>query len=56
MVLDVVGPEMAMNFGSKVEPRLRKGLSMDSPHTVFGTIKNNPGLLGWTKNIHVLFA
>ena len=57
MVLDVVGPEMAMNFDSKeVKPRLRKGLSMDSPHTVSGTIKNNPGLLGWTKNIHVLFA
>ena len=57
MVLGVVGPEMAMDFGSKeVEPRLRRGLSTDSPCIVFRTVKNNPGLLGWTKNIHVLFA
>ena len=34
---------MAMDFGSKeVEPRLMKGLSMDSPHSVFGTVKNSP--------------
>ena len=34
--LGVVRPEMAMDFGSKeVEPRLMKGLSMDSPRTVF---------------------
>ena len=32
----VVMLEMAMDFGSKeVEPRLMRGLSMDSPHTVF---------------------
>ena len=57
MVLGVVGLEMAMNFGSKeVEPRFRRGLSTDSPRTVFGTVKNSPGLLGWTKNVHVLVA
>ena len=57
MVWGVIGPEMAMEFGSKeVEPRLRRGLSTDSPRTVFGTVKNSPGLLGWTKNVHVLFA
>ena len=34
---------MAMDFGSKeVEPMLMRGLSMDSPHTVFGTVKNSP--------------
>ena len=37
---------MAMDFGSKeVEPRLMKGLSMDSPRTVFGTVKNSPDFL-----------
>ena len=57
IVLVVVGPEMTMNFGSKeVEPRLRSGLSTDSPRTVFETLKNSPGLLSWTKNVHVLFA
>ena len=57
MVLGVVGPKMAMDFGSKeVEPRLRRGLSTDNSRTVFGNVKNNPGLLGWTKNVHVLFA
>ena len=57
MVLGVVRPEMAMDFGSKeVEPRLRRGLSTDRPRTIFGTVKNNPGFLGWTKNVHVLFA
>ena len=43
MVLGVVGPEMAMDFGSKkVEPRLRRGLSTDSPHTIFGLLKTVP--------------
>ena len=43
MVLGVVRPEMAMDFSSKeVEPMLMRGLSMDSPHTVFGTVKNSP--------------
>ena len=23
---------------------------------VFGTVKNSPSLLGWTKNVHLLFA
>ena len=37
VVLGVMRSEMAMDFGSKeVEPRLMKGLSMDSPRTVFG--------------------
>ena len=39
MVLGVVRLEMATDFGSKeVEPMLMRGLSMDSPHTVFGTV------------------
>ena len=43
MVLGVVRLEMATDFGSKeVEPMLMRGLSMDIPHIVFGTIKNNP--------------
>ena len=45
VVLGVVRPKMAMDFGSKeVEPRLMRGLSMDNPHTVFGTVKINPDL------------
>ena len=33
---------MTIDFGSKeVEPRLMRGLSMDSPRTVFGTVKNS---------------
>ena len=33
---------MATNFSSKeVEPMLMRGLSMDNPHTVFGTVKNS---------------
>ena len=45
VVLGVVGPEMAMDFGSKeVEPRLRRGLSMDSPRTFFRTVKISPNL------------
>ena len=45
MVLSVFGPEMAMDFGSKeVEPRLMRGLSMDSPRTVFRTVKISPDL------------
>ena len=43
MVMGVVRPEMATNFGSKeVEPMLMRGLSMESPHTIFGTVKNSP--------------
>ena len=42
MVLGVVRPEMATDFGSKeMEPMLMWGLSMDSPHIVFGTVKNS---------------
>ena len=46
VVLGVVGPEMAMDFGSEeVEPKLMRGLFMDSPRIVFGTVKNSPSLL-----------
>ena len=46
LVLGVVGQEMAMDFGSKeVEPKLMRGLSMDSPRTIFGTVKNCLDLL-----------
>ena len=57
MVLGVVGTEMAMNFGSKeVEPRLRGGCPRTA-HTLFlGLLKNDPDLLGLTKNVHVLIA
>ena len=56
MVLGVIGLEMAMDFGSKeVEPRLRRGLSTDNRHTVFGTVKNSPGLLGWTKKTSMCY-
>ena len=42
MVLGVVRLEMTMDYGSKeVEPRLLRGLSKDSPRTVFGTVKNS---------------
>ena len=45
VVLRVVRPEMATNFCSKeVESRLMRGLSMGSPRTVFGTVKNSPDL------------
>ena len=50
MVLGVVRPETATDFGSKeVEPRLMRGLSMDSPRIVFFffffcTVKNSPEL------------
>ena len=43
MVLGVVKPEMAMDFGSKeVEPMLDEGAVMDSPCTVMGLLKS-PG-------------
>ena len=42
MVLGVVRLQIATDFGSKeVEPMLMRGLSIDSPHTVFGTVKNS---------------
>ena len=57
MISGLVGSEMAIDFGSKeVELRLRRGLSTDSPCIIFGIVKNSPGLLGLTKNVHVLFA
>ena len=43
VALGVVGPEMATDFSSKeVKPMLMRGPSMDSPHIVFGTVKNSP--------------
>ena len=45
VVLRVVGPEIAIDFDSKeVEPRLMRGLSMDNPRIVFGTVKISPDL------------
>ena len=45
VLLGVVRPEMATDFGSKeVESRLMRGLSMGSPCTIFGTVKNSPNL------------
>ena len=55
--LGVVRPEMAMDFGSTKWNRcLVRGLPMDNPLYESGTIKNNPGLIDWTENVHVLFA
>ena len=59
VVLGVVGPEMAMDFGSKeVEPRLLRGGGERCPwisHVLFlGTVKNSLGLLDWAENVHVL--
>ena len=49
--LDVVGPEMAMDFGStKWNRYLVRGLSTDSPLLFLGTVKNNPSLACWTEN------
>ena len=52
--LGVVGPEMAMDFGSTKWNRcLVRGLPMDSPLYGCGTVKNSPGLLVGTKMVHV---
>ena len=49
--LDVVGPEMAMDFDStKWNRYLVRGLSMDNPLLVLGTVKNSPGLACSTEN------
>ena len=48
--LGVVGPEMAMDFGSTNWNRcLVRGLPTDSPLHGCGTVKYSPGLLDWTK-------
>ena len=50
MVLGVMRPEMAMDFGSKeVEPRLMRGLSTDSPLIIF----EDCWFVCWTENVHV---
>ena len=56
-VLGVVGPEMTMDFGSTKWNRcLVRWLPTDSPLNRCGTVKNNPDLLDWTENFHVLIA
>ena len=43
--LGVVGPEMAMDFGSTKGNRcLVRGLATNSPLLGFGAVKNSPGL------------
>ena len=56
MVLDVVRPEMAMDFSSKeVEPMLDEGgLSMDNPRTDLGLLKT-VWIAYWIKMVHVKF-
>ena len=52
--LSVVGPEMAMDFGSTKWNRcLVRGLPMDSPLHGCGTVENSPGLLVGSKMVHV---
>ena len=52
--LGVVGPEMAMDFGSTKWNRcLVRGLPMDIPLHGCGTVKNSPGLLVGPKMVHV---
>ena len=52
--LGVVGPELAMDFGSTKWNRcLVRGLSTDSPLLILGTIKNSPGLLVGPRMAHV---
>ena len=46
MVLDVVRPDMAMDFGSnEVEPMLDEGVVHGQPTYCFGTVKNSPDCL-----------
>ena len=52
--LGIVGPEMAMDFGSTKWNRcLVRGLPMDSPLHGYGTVKNSPGFLVGPKMAHV---
>ena len=52
--LGVVGPEMAMDFGSTKWNRcLVRRLPMDSPLHGCGTVKNSLGLLVGPKMVHV---
>ena len=51
VVLGVVRPEMAIDFGPKKRNRcLMRGLSMDSPRTVWGLLKQSGD---WTEIVHV---
>ena len=52
--LGVVGPEMAMDFGSTKWNRcLVRGLPTNSPLHGCGTVKNSPGLLVGPKMVNV---
>ena len=52
--LGVVGPEMAMDFGSTRWNRcLVRGLPTHNPLLVLGTIKNSLGLLVGSRMVHV---
>ena len=52
--LGVVGPEMAMDFGSTKWNRcFVRGLPTGSPLHGCGTVKNSPGLLVGPKMVHV---
>ena len=53
MVLDVVRPKMAMDFGSKKWNRcLMRGPSLDSPLTDLGLLKT-VRIACWTEIVHV---
>ena len=55
--LGVVGPEIAMDFGStKWNQCLVRGLPTDNPLFSLGTVKNSLDLLDWTESVHGLFA
>ena len=57
IVLGCMRPETAMDSRfHKVEPSLGERATHEQPTARLGTIKNNPGLHDWTKNVHVLFA
>ena len=52
--LGVVGPETTMDFCSTKWNRcLVRGLSMDNPLLILGTVKNSPGLLVGPRMVHV---
>ena len=56
VVLSVVRPEMAIDFGSKeVEPMRDEGVVHRQPTYCLGTVKI-VRVDGWTEIVHVLFA
>ena len=46
VVLGVVRPEMAIDFGSKEVEYLMRGLSMDNPRTVWRLLKQSGLMVG----------